>query len=148
MEVTPPQHTNSSLRRLTVMKASLEQGPWPPLKFRWLIWFAFLGGWSAALLSPVPEGIKMEVAGYDLRFIFAKTVHVCAYAAWAVLSGWLLVSGRFRWLLMLLMAGHAAGSEYLQQFVGRGMSVRDVVLDLIGVTLGCLLTWKWWCDPS
>src|SRR5215813_11605461 len=93
MEVIPPQHSNPSLRRLTVMKAPPEQALWPPLKFRWLMWFVFLGGWSAALLSPVPEGIKMEVAGYDLRFLFAKTVHVTAYAAWAVLSGWLLVSG-------------------------------------------------------
>jgi VanZ family protein len=134
------------------MKQPAKQPPWPALRSRRLIWFVYLGLWSVALLVPIPagisEGLNVEVGDVDLRFLVAKTLHVTAYAGLAMLSGWLRVPCRYRWLLMLLMAAHAAGTEFIQQFVERGSSVRDVVLDLIGVTLGCLLTWKWWTDPA
>jgi hypothetical protein len=133
------------------MKRPAEPSPWPALRYRRVIWFVYLGLWSVALLVPIPQGISeqlhVQVGSFDLRFLVAKTIHVTAYAGLAILSGWLRVPCRYRWLLILFMAAHGALTEFIQKYVERGSSVRDVVLDLIGVTLGCLLTWKWWTDP-
>jgi VanZ family protein len=117
------------------------------LKVRWLIWLLYMGAWSVALLTPIPPGVRVQVGDYDWTFSFAKTLHVTAYAVLAVLSGWLAIPCRYRWLMALFLAAHAATTEFFQQFVDRGSSVRDVCLDLIGIALGCLVTWKWWCRP-
>jgi VanZ family protein len=82
----------------------------------------------------------------NLRFYFSKTLHVAAYSLLAVLTAWLRVPGRFRWLLMFFLAAHATTTEFIQQFVpGRTGRVADIGLDLIGIALGCVVTWKWWC---
>jgi hypothetical protein len=63
-----------------------------------------------------------------------------------MLTGWLVVRQRTRWLLLALLFGHACGTELLQYLmdVGRTGSVRDVGLDWLGIALGVALTWKWY----
>lgn len=105
----------------------------------------FVAFWSRGLLMPNPiDPGNDEVLGYKL-FLFSKTLHVTAYAVFAVLSGWLQVPWRLRWLLIAFMSAHAIGTEYFQNFVPtRHASWRDVGLDLLGMTLGILISWKWW----
>jgi VanZ family protein len=116
---------------------------------RWSIWLVYLAAWSVALLVPLPGAGEWHFQGIDLKVIFAKGLHVCAYALLAGLTGWLEVPCRFRWMLSMALAGHATITEFIQQFVeGRTGLVQDVGLDLIGCCLGCAVTWKWWCDPN
>lgn len=124
-----------------------KQAFWPRLTYRWLIWAVFVAVWTAGLLYPAPKfPFKTEV---NVKFFVMKGMHVSAYAAMAVLSAWLHVPSRYRWLLMFFMAAHAAGTEFAQLYVpGRSGLVSDVGLDLIGVSLGCAVTWRWWCEPG
>jgi VanZ family protein len=127
-----------------------EQGIWPARRFRWLIWTVYVMLWTAALLWPaeqIPWNHELDML--DLKIFIAKGLHISAYALLAVLCGWLHVTSRFRWLLMFFMAVHAAGTEFAQLYVpGRSGELYDVGFDLIGVGLGCLLSWKWWCEPA
>jgi VanZ family protein len=125
-------------------------GRWPGLRLRWFIWAVFVAAWTTALRWPgrdIPW--SHELALLNLKVLVAKSVHISAYALFAVLCAWLHVTSRFRWLLMYFMAVHAAGTEFIQLYVpGRSGEVYDVGFDLIGVAVGCGLTWKWWCDPA
>ena len=117
---------------------------------RWLVWLAYSSAWTVALLVP-PIHISPlgEVDGLDLKFLLAKSLHVTAYAVLAVLTGWLRVRSRYRWILMFLLALHAASTEFFQQFVeSRTGLLTDMLLDLAGIALGCVLGWKWWSDPA
>jgi VanZ family protein len=126
------------------------QGSWPAPRVRWLVWSVYVALWTAALVWParhIPWSHELELL--DLKILVAKSLHVSAYAVFAVLCAWLHVTSRYRWLLMFFMAAHAAGTEFIQLYVpGRSGEVYDVGFDLIGVALGCLATWKWWCDPA
>lgn len=87
------------------------------------------------------------------RIIVAKTVHVLVYTVFAMLSGWLRIDPRYRWLMMFFLMLHAWGSEMLQELLYpicfRGGSLIDVGLDVVGIVLGVGLTWKWWtAGPS
>jgi VanZ family protein len=127
------------------MHPPAEEKSWPAVPYRWLIWHLYLAGWSTALLMPMSGSNDWKVHDISMKFVFAKTLHVAAYAVLAMLSGWLLAPRRYRWLLLVFMALHAPTTEYLQTYVpGRTGHVRDVGLDLIGISIGCLLTWKWW----
>jgi VanZ family protein len=117
-------------------------------KVRWLIWWLYVAAWSTALLVPMPAGSEWKINDINVKFLFAKTVHVSAYAVWAILSAWLLVPRHLRWFLLAGMALHAPATEFLQTFVpGRTGNLRDVALDLIGICLGCLLSWRLWRAP-
>jgi VanZ family protein len=108
-----------------------------------------LAAWTAALLTPLPEGKDWTSLEITLKFLFSKFLHLSAYAVLAVLTAWVRVPARYRWLLILVLAAHATATEFIQQFVpGRSGKVADIGLDLIGIFLGCLLSWKWWCEPS
>jgi len=51
--------------------------------------------------------------------------------------------------LLAFLSLHAAGTEYLQQFVpGRTGLISDVVIDHIGLLLGLALTWKHWLPKA
>jgi hypothetical protein len=123
--------------------------------WRWVVWFAFLLAWSAALLAP--QSVLLAFLGGNgddakpvhVRildsFLFAKGLHVSAYALAAILSGWLRVAGRWRWALLAFLSAHAFGTEFFQQFVpGRHGSLRDVGLDHLGLLIGVALSWRWW----
>jgi VanZ family protein len=130
------------------MNPTSECSPWPAVKYRWLLWGLYVAAWSTALLVPLPAGGEWKIHNINLKFYFAKAVHVGAYAVWALLSGWLLAPRGWRWLLLAGMVAHGAATEYLQTFVrGRTGNLRDVGLDLIGICLGFLCSWKWWRAP-
>jgi VanZ family protein len=115
------------------------------LLWRWFVWCSFLIAWSRALLVPSPDRFLPSDELRHYSFEIAKTLHVTAYALFAILSGWLRVPWRYRWLLFVGMVAHAAGTEFLQQFIkDRHPSVRDVAIDLVGIALGMMVSWRWW----
>src|SRR5262245_6964385 len=112
-----------------------------PLAIVHLICFlGFLAAWTVVLLRPVPEAPKRVLTDWE-AFIVGKCLHVGAYAFLAALGGTMaLLRRRWPWVLVALVA-HGAMTEFFQQFVGRGASVKDVGLDSIGIALGGLVAW-------
>jgi VanZ family protein len=122
-----------------------------PARWRWAIWAFYALAWTVALEVRHPDlhfiqGGPHEKVHKELLFLFAKTVHVAAYAVFAILTGWLRPGSPLRWFLLGLLVLHAAGTEYLQNLLpfDRTGSVRDVGLDLVGIGLGITVSWKWW----
>ncbi|MCE9532404.1 MAG: VanZ family protein [Planctomycetes bacterium] len=96
--------------------------------------------WTIALLVPIPQKSANDVFGSgSVKFVFAKTLHVSAYAFLTVLGGLAASTSRQRWRLIALMSFHAFATEYLQLFVERGGSFRDVGLDHLGIVIGLLI---------
>src|SRR5262249_24336971 len=52
-----------------------------------------------------------------------------------------------RWIIVGLVL-HGGLTEFIQQFVHRGASWRDVDLDSLGIGIGVILTWKRWFPVS
>jgi hypothetical protein len=117
-----------------------------PIRFRRWIWLIYVLSWTTALLVPNPahagdnENLRLWL------FLFAKAVHVSAYAMLAILTGWLRPTGLLRWLLLGFLILHAAGTEYLQYVmdVGRTGCWSDVWLNLMSIGIGIGVSWKWW----
>src|SRR5262249_29760064 len=121
-------------------------------RWRWAIWGLYVAAWTTALIAPVPEtpGLNVEgFGGFTPRMLIAKTLHVCAYALLAALTGWLRVAPPWRlWVLFALMA-HAPGPETIQlRVVYRSGLLTDVALAQVGIALGMLGPWRWWCGPA
>jgi VanZ family protein len=114
---------------------------WPTVHFG--VFLTVLTAWTVALLSPVPQESAEKVLGSQFGiFVFAKTVHVTAYAILAVLGGSAVFLGRsWVWIFPALVL-HGAVTEYFQQFVGRGSRIGDIALDALGVALGALIVWS------
>jgi hypothetical protein len=139
------------------MDKSPERAFVAPRPWRLALWLAFVISWTAALLMPAPEQVakallvpffmsrdEFKGMGQPLM-VFSKSVHVAAYALFAILSGWLHVPWRSRWLLLVFLSLHGFGTEFFQNFVvSRHPSLRDVGLDHLGLALGLALSWKWW----
>jgi VanZ family protein len=102
------------------------------------------------LLVQVPETPGLgDVEGFSLRTLIGKSLHVGAYALLAVLSGWLRPAPRYRWLLAYLVMAHATATEVAQTTTGyRTGELTDVALDHVGIALGMLCAWRWWCAPA
>ncbi len=116
-----------------------------PRYFRWLVWCVVVVAWTIALLTTPPVHVAKSLLAPPMIFPASKLLHVCAYALVAVLSGWLQVTFRFRWLLLVFMSLHAMGTEFFQQFIPeRGPSLWDVGIDHIGIVIGLAVSWKWW----
>jgi VanZ family protein len=126
-----------------------EPRPWSGPRLRWLVWGVYVVIWSVALLRPEPAHVSEVVfPEHETRFLAAKSLHVGAYALFAILSAWLPVPRRWRWLLIMLISAHGMATEFFQQFVpDRSASWRDVGFDHVGLVLGVLLSWKWWRRP-
>jgi VanZ family protein len=119
--------------------------PATPTTWRWLFWAVFVIVWTAALLTTEPVHVAQAVLAPPVIFPTAKLLHVSAYALLAVLSGWLFLPVRWRWILLLFMCFHAFGTEFFQQFVPeRGPSLRDVGIDHVGIAIGLTISCKWW----
>ncbi len=107
-------------------------------------WWLIVGVWTAGLLTSSPAQIGKEMIPLGTYLPISKLVHVAAYAFLAFCLPW-IASRRWRWLLLAFLSLHAAGTEYLQQFVpGRTGQISDVVIDHIGLLLALALTWKHW----
>jgi VanZ family protein len=115
-------------------------------RIRWWIWSLVIGLWTVLLLLPIADPGPLRDLPAERREVLAKIVHVLAYAALTILSGWLRVPLRWRWLLIVVLMGHASLTELLQKLpqIGRGGSLADVGWDHLGVLLGLVITWKWW----
>jgi VanZ family protein len=111
---------------------------------RWLLWAVYAALWTTALLTTFPLAVRDRIVPAQYGFPVSKTLHVAAYGLFTVLTGWLPLSRPWRWAMLGLVSLHAWGTEYVQQFVGRTGSLRDVGLDHIGIALGLLLSWKLW----
>jgi hypothetical protein len=117
---------------------------------RWLLLATIGIGWGIALELPVPK--PGEIPAGELivtnKFIIGKSLHVGVYAALAVLAAWVPLDTRYRWLMMFLLIGHAWGTEMLQEALAdwchRGGSLSDIGIDLIGISIGTGVSWKWW----
>ncbi|MBI3407876.1 MAG: VanZ family protein [Planctomycetes bacterium] len=119
----------------------------------WIIWLIYVLLWTTGLLLP---GSATEIEPLDklltgCRFAAAKSLHVCAYAVMTILSAFLPVPARFRWILVFFLMAHATVTELLQEnFIPmRSGELDDVGFDQLGITLGILLSWKRWvrADP-
>jgi VanZ family protein len=126
------------------MADSWNQERWRKLLVRGLGWCICVAVWTFALLTTYPVEIGKSVAPWNMYVPAAKILHLCAYAFLTVFISWLPLR-RWRWLLLAFLSLHAAGTEYLQQFVpGRTGKVTDVLIDHAGLLLGLALTWKRW----
>lgn len=122
-------------------------------RLRWCLWGAYVTAWTTALLVPVPPQTHIDVSDMhvDVNFLFAKTVHLSAYALFAALTAWLRAPMRLRFVLMFFLMVHATVTEVLQYELvsfGRTGSLFDVALDHVGIAVGSLLAWKWWTQPD
>ena len=88
-----------------------------PARWRWFFWTVFVIVWTAALLTTEPVYVARAVLAPPVIFSTSKLLHLSAYAVLAVLSGWLFVPARWRWVLVVFMCFHAFGTEFFQQFV-------------------------------
>jgi VanZ family protein len=131
------------------MSTGSEKGRGLAPRWRWLIWVVYVASWTMALLMPVPQtNWAVEGVEIDLRYLFAKSVHVSAYAVLAGLSGWLRLPYRYRWLLLFFVMAHGTVTELLQLLTShRSGALEDVGFDHLGVAIGLLLTWRWWSEP-
>lgn len=136
------------------------------MRWRWLIWLVYVLTWTWALLLPNPNDwacwllghpgdqmgdppFRLQLLLFVESFFFSKGLHVSAYAVFAILSMWLRVPWRYRWLLVVFMSCHAMGTEFFQNFEpSRHPSWRDVGLDHLGIILGMGATWKGWLARS
>jgi VanZ family protein len=113
-----------------------------------LVGVGLLIAWTMALLTPIPAAAVVALGGPTPSFWFAKTLHVSVYATLAILAVLLPVSKNWRLAALGALVFHGGATEYLQQFVERTSSVRDVGLDCLGILLGAGLAlagrrWYW-----
>jgi VanZ family protein len=128
-------------------------GKWWELapRWRWVVWGIYVILWTTMLIMPTPDtgNWTIEDLGLDLKYVIGKSLHVGAYATLAILTGWLGVPARRRWLLVFVIMAHATATELIQLCIpSRTGSLQDVGIDNLGIGLGLLLSWKWWSDPS
>lgn len=114
----------------------------------WIIWLVYTLLWTTGLVLPGSateiEPLDKLLTGY--RYAAAKSLHVCAYAVMTILSAFLPVPARFRWVLVFFLMAHATATELLQEnFIPlRSGELDDVGFDQFGITMGILLSWKRW----
>jgi len=108
-----------------------------------VVFFVVLVLWTIALLIPIPKESSQVFDDWG-KFVFAKSLHVSAYAFLTVVAGLMSVTRRQRWGLLALLSFHGFATEFLQSFTGRGASWVDVGIDHIGISLGLLISWPRW----
>jgi VanZ family protein len=112
---------------------------------RWALWWLTLALWTGVLVSPQAPSVVASVVPSEFRFPVAKVGHVAGYTVLSLLVGFLPVRMAFKVVCWLFLVFHACLTEYIQLHVpGRTGSLRDVGLDVLGVTLGLtvLALWK------
>ena len=120
---------------------------------RWLIWAAVVIVWTVGLQYPVPEPRSLPAGEFISvnRFLLGKSLHVLVYLGLTVLSAWVPMSQRYRWMMMFFLMAHAWGGEMLQEALNpwchRGGSLSDIGIDIVGILLGVAASWKWWTNP-
>jgi VanZ family protein len=87
---------------------------------------------SLAVLFAPADDVPFAPAGVD------KLVHASLFLALAVTGRW---AGIRRVVLAPVLVLYGAGSEVLQDLIGRDAAVGDWIADVVGVLLG-LLVWQ------
>jgi len=114
-------------------------------RWKFLAVAALALAWTVALLVPIPHQTAKAVLGSDdAKFWFAKCLHMSAYAFLAFSVGTFRLARRERILVLVSLFAHGAATEFFQQFVERGASLRDVMIDSAGIVLGVGAGWHWW----
>jgi VanZ family protein len=148
LEILPRTRSRKRLNaKIRKIGATRSKGP---SVARWLIWLLFVISWSAALEMPFPQQEHLPGGEFIITYkiIIAKSLHLGAYILLTVLSAWVPVKARYRWLMMFFLMVHAWGSEMLQDALKkicfRTGSLEDVGIDVIGIIIGVAISWKWW----
>ncbi len=121
---------------------------------RWVIWTVFAIAWTVSLEAPVPvpEPDPDAIVKVTLKVLFTKSVHVAAYAVFAMLSAWPRVPLRYRLLMIFFLMAHATATEMVQEAMhehwGRTGKLSDVAFDQVGILIGLMIGWKWWTRPD
>lgn len=116
-----------------------------PKSIWWLIFLVVLTVWTIGLLIPDPSSSAVEgLGGARSKFLIAKTLHVSAYAFVTFLAGFVVWSRASAGWCLAFLVSHAFLTEWLQTFVGRSGSLRDVGLDLLGILIGVAMNWRCW----
>ena len=108
--------------------------------FPFVLFIGFLGLWTYELLAPnpVPRWI-LDLIPDEWKFYLAKGLHVGGYAFLTLLAAFLPIP---RWCYWLVVGGlflHGVGTEVGQSYIeGRQGSMRDIILDWVGVLI-CLV---------
>jgi VanZ family protein len=112
---------------------------------RWTLWWIALCVWTALLVTAQgPSVVASVVPDHQLPVWVSKAGHVIGYAVLAVMVGSLPVRPAIRNAWWLFLVSHACLTEWIQTFVeGRTGSLRDVLLDVLGITLGLLVLQCW-----
>ena len=108
------------------------------------IWIISLIIWTFLLLdpNPIPPLLQPEPS---LRYLLAKTLHVCGYGWCTLLGLWFWRSLTWRIVFSGVMVWHGIATEIIQSYIPtRTGSEKDVGFDTLGITLACLVTW--WCQ--
>jgi len=107
---------------------------------------AAVGGLSYVLLSEDPfwlfKLLPIEGSREEAERIPDKVYHFCGYMTLSLIFMWYAAVKSWRVIiaLILLAVGHAAATEFFQQFVpDRTSDVMDLVANLGGITLGTCL---------
>lgn len=104
--------------------------------------------WTWLLLepNPVPERVHELLSWWDwLPFLAAKSLHAGGYATLTVLAGIAVPGRRWKGIALAFLLLHGAATEIGQTFVpNRSGSIRDVVIDWVGIAAGVGLGWHWW----
>lgn len=118
----------------------------PPRRWSWslrtvlpfAVFLAVLLFWTYELLAqnPVPAAVSRAIPD-EWKFWLAKGLHVAAYAFLTVLAAWLPLPRAFFWGVVVILLLHGVATEFGQTLVeGRQGSIRDVLLDWLGVAIG------------
>jgi VanZ family protein len=117
---------------------------WPARRVRVIIWCIYICAWSTALLVPKPSPPFEVLRSPEAEFVFAKILHISAYALLAILTCWLRLPGRWAWVFLGFLFAHGVVTECLQACftsLGRTGCIEDVIRDWIGITLGLAVSW-------
>ena len=122
-------------------------------RWRWHVWTIYVIAWTIALLFPIQPRTgehHIDEAILPFRYAVAKTVHVGAYAVMTILTGWLNVPIRYRFMLVFFLMVHGTLTELGQfgmrqlQISERNGDLPDVGFDNLGILLGLYVSRKWW----
>jgi VanZ family protein len=113
-------------------------------QIRAAVWLLAMAVWTVLLLTPDPAKSVTDSLSEDESFTLAKMLHVTAYACLTVSGVWAFRPHRALHYVAWGLVLHGAVTEFLQTFVPtRSGTVRDVILDSIGVVIGVLVVRRW-----
>jgi hypothetical protein len=105
----------------------------------WVVWGGLFAAWTVGLLVPDPRAATGVHLSPEADFTVSKLCHLLLYGALSATLVWLPCGPGWRCGLLVTLLAHGCGTEFLQLFIpGRHGSLRDVLLDHLGVTLGWL----------